>query len=171
MSEHADHLTIFPQVRPCDMAPTWRQKQTDDLKSWGLDGLSSLCSHFSHIPVKTSKSIPVVDIPSALFVHPSNLHDSFSGHDEMRPVGEVASKIPSNIQLWLHSTCNCPCYHWTAADGFPELCSGLDSSTSRASHFSRQIIFSNPEETDFTCCHRRYQVQDGTGLNDLSHMR
>ena len=47
--------------------------------------------------------------------------------------------VPSNIQLWLHSTCNCSCYRRTVADGFPNVCNELVPSTSRASHFSRQV--------------------------------
>ena len=88
----------------------------------------------------------------------------------MLPVRAWCPKYQSNIQLWLHSTCNCSCYR-RAADRFSKLCNGLLLSTSRVSHFSRQAISSNPEETDRICCHCRYPPQDGVGRNDLSHMR
>ena len=73
-------------------------------------------------PRKTSKSIPMFDIPSSLLVHPSkpcSFHDSVSGHDENAASSRVVSKIPSNIPLSLHSTCNCSCYRWAVKDGFP----------------------------------------------------
>ena len=31
-----DRHTVLPQVCPCDTAPTWRQREVDDLTSWGL---------------------------------------------------------------------------------------------------------------------------------------
>ena len=106
---------MFLQVCPCDMAPTWRQRQIDDLRSWGLDCLSSFCTRFGYIPRKTSKSIPIFGVLSMLCVHPSKpcSFDSFSGHGQNAASSRMVSKIPSNIQLWLHFTCNCSCYRWT----------------------------------------------------------
>ena len=158
-----DGHTVVPQICPCDIAPTWRERRMDDLRS----SLCSFCSRFGDIPKETTKSIPIVDIPSTLLVHPSNprsCHDSISGHDENAASSRMLSKIPSNIQLWLHSTCNCSCYRWEVVDRFPNFCNELLLSTSRTSHPS-------PEETDRICSHRRYPLQDGMGLNDLSHMR
>ena len=68
---------------------TWRRRgakrQLDDLTSWGLNSLCTVSFSFSDIPRKTTKSIPTVDIPSAVNIHaskPCSFHDSISGHDE-----------------------------------------------------------------------------------------
>ena len=39
-----DRHTVFPQVCPCHIAPTWRQKQTGDLRSWRLEAPVSVTS-------------------------------------------------------------------------------------------------------------------------------
>ena len=63
------------------------------------------------------------------------------------------------------------CYRWAVVDGFPNFCNELLPSASRASHFSRLAIISNPEETHRICCHRRNPLQERMGFNDLSHIR
>ena len=80
----------------------------------------------------------------------------------------VVLKVPSNMQLWLHSTCNCSCHNWAAADRFTKLCHEFVPSTSRTWHLSRLTVSANPEETDRTWCHHRYPPQDDMGLDDLS---
>ena len=143
-----DPPTTFPQVCPRDEAPTLRQRQMDDLRSWGLNSLCSFCSPCGDIPRETTKCIPIVDIPSTLLVHssePCSFHDSVSGRGKDAASSRVMSKIPSNIQHWLHSTCNCSCDWWAVVDGFTP---NSATSTSRTSHFGRQAISSNPEETD-----------------------
>ena len=148
MSEHAEQPIVTPYFLKSALVTKRRRGVTgrwmDDLRSWRLDSLSSFRPRFGYIPRKTSKSIPIVDIPSTLFVHPSkpcSFHDSFSGHDQGAASSRVVSKKPSNIQLWLHSTCNWSCYRWAVVDGFLHFCNKLLPSTSRTSHFSRQAIF------------------------------
>ena len=86
----------------------------------------------------------------------------------MLPFRAWCPRYCPHIQLWLHSTCNCSWYRKTVIDGFSKFCNELLPSTSRTSHLSRQAISPNPEETDRICCHRRYPLQNGMGLNDLS---
>ena len=142
----------------------------------GLRSPLQLLLPFRRHPKETTKSVPIVNIPSTLLVHPSNpcsFHDSISGHDENAASSRVVSKMPTNVQRWLRSTCNCSCYRWAVVDGFPNFCNELLLSTSRTSHLSRQATSLNPEETDRICCHRRYSTSrwNGMGLNDLSRMR
>ena len=93
-----------------------------------------------------------------------------SGHDANAARSCVVPKVPSNMQLWLHSTCNGSCHNWAAADRFTKLCHEFVPSTSRTWHLSRLTVSANPEETDRTWCHHRYPPQDDMRLDDLSHM-
>ena len=66
-----DRHAVFPEG-PCDRAPTWRQRQMDDLMSWGA-WIASVASASVSVtpPRKTTKSIPIFDSPPNPFVHPS----------------------------------------------------------------------------------------------------
>ena len=102
-----DRHTILSQVCPRDVAPTWRQRQMDKLRSCDLNILCGVGSSFGDIPRKTTKSIPTVDIPSVSNIHLSNpwsFHESICRHDENAAGSCVVPKRPTNIQLWLHST-------------------------------------------------------------------
>ena len=114
-----DRHTILSQVCSRDVAPTWRQRQMDKWRTWGLKSLCSVCFSFSDIPRETTKSVPTVDIPSTLLNHssePCSFHDSMCRHDENAPGSCVVPKRPSNMQLWLRFTCNCSCYCWVVVD-------------------------------------------------------
>ena len=109
------------------MAPTWRQRQMGYLKSWGSDSLNSFCLRFCYVPKKTSKSIPISDIPSILFVHPSK---PCSFHDSLKV---VMIRMPP-VHAW------CPRYRPTYSFGFIPLAHALatrwaDSPTSATSFF------------------------------------
>ena len=53
----SDRHTILSQVCPRDVAPTWRQRQMDNLRSWDLNSLCSFCSSFGNISKETTKRI------------------------------------------------------------------------------------------------------------------
>ena len=117
-----DRHTKLSQVCPRDAAPTWRQRRMDDVRSWGWN---SLCK-FAPLSVTNKKSIPTVNIPSALLVRSSE-HCSF--HDSVCGRGENAAR--SCVMPWSHFICNCSCYRRAEVDGFPKLCNELLPSTSR----------------------------------------
>ena len=134
---------------------TWRrrgvQKQIDDLRSWGLDGLCSFCpvsvtskeDHEEHFQFSTFHRLSsfILQNPAA-FTTPSVVMM------RMLPVLAWCPRYRPTHSCWLHSTCNCSCYRWAVVDGCPRFCNAILPSTSRASHVSRQAISANPEETD-----------------------
>ena len=84
----------------------------DDLRSWGLKNLC-ICSSSGDIPGETTK-FQLCDIPSTssfIFGCPAAFTTPSVVMMGMLPPC-VMSKTRSNMHLWLHSTCNCPCYHW-----------------------------------------------------------
>ena len=98
----ADCNTKLHQVCLRDLPPTWRQRKMDNLTTWGLNSLCNLDCSLSDIPRKTTKSIPTVDIPSTLFVHPSkhcSFHDSISGHVECCQFVRGAQDIDHDVAL------------------------------------------------------------------------
>ena len=132
-----DRHTVFPQVCPCDIAPTWRQKQMDILRSWGLGSLSSFCPVFGYVRRKTSNSIPFSTFP---------LHFSFILRNP------AAFTTPSMVMIrMLPVRAWCPRYRPTYNLGWIPLATALAlPSTSRASHFSRQAISPSPRKTNST---------------------
>ena len=144
----------------------------DDLRSWGLDSLCSFCSvSVQRRPRKTFPLSTFHRLSSLIHRNPAPF---------TTPSVVMIRMLP--VLVW------CPGYRPTYSfgciplatalatagrqlTGSPKFCNDLLPSTSRASHFSRQAISFNPEETDPTCCHRRCPLQeDEMGLNDLSHM-
>ena len=68
-----DRDTTTSQVFPHDVAPTWRQRQMNDLRSWDMKNLCSICSSFGDIP-RDNEIVPTVDILSIspfVFGHPA----------------------------------------------------------------------------------------------------
>ena len=100
MSEHAAQPIATPHFLKSarDVVPTWSQKQMDNFRKWGLNCLSVTYQK------ETTKSVPIVDIPSTFRTHssqPCSFHDSICGHDENAAGSCVVPRIPSNVQLWL----------------------------------------------------------------------
>ena len=80
LSNRSSHHISSSLPCPCDIAPTWHQKQMDDSMSWDLDGLSTLCSRFRLHPKEDleehSNLRHSVDSLKTL-----QLHDAIGRHD------------------------------------------------------------------------------------------
>ena len=70
----------------------------------------------------------------------------------------------------MHSAPHRRCYLWPVADRLSKLCSEHLRSSARTSNLCCQAIFAHSEEADSVCSHRRYPLQYGMCLDDLSNM-
>ena len=97
---------IFPRICPCDVASTWRQRQIENLTSWGSCRFCSFCSSFDDIPRETTMSVQTVNIASILFIgfrFCTDVKKSINDHDE-------SATVPRNAQ-----TCRFECVQLATA--------------------------------------------------------